>query len=59
MQIELSVEEVEMVRTLVEERIRGLGPEIHHTSHRDFREGLKDLQRKLEQLDERLIAAGK
>ena len=57
MLIELTAEEVDIVRQLVEERIKELGPEIHHTRSNDFREGLKDLRRRLEGLDQRLSTA--
>ncbi len=54
MMIELDNDELEIVRNLIEERLRELGPEIHHTRTADYRDSLKSLRRKLEQLAERL-----
>jgi hypothetical protein len=54
MRIELSPEEVEIVLELVSRRIDELGPEIHHTRTDEFREGLKQLLKQLEALQQRL-----
>ena len=54
MVIELNQEEVDLLKALVEARVRGLGPEIHHTSARDFRDSLERMRDDLIQLLERL-----
>jgi len=54
MVIELNQEEVDMLKALVEARVRGLGPEIHHTCSRDFRDSLERTREVLAQLLERL-----
>ena len=56
MVIELTNEELELVRELIDERVAQLGPEIHHTDSRDFRDGLQALRKKLWTLGERLVA---
>ena len=57
MLIELNAEEVDIVRRLVETRLKELGPEIHHTRSNDFKDALKDLRSKLERLEQRLCTA--
>lgn len=54
MVIELNQEEVDLLKALVEARVRGLGPEIHHTSARDFRDALERMREDLIQLLARL-----
>ncbi len=58
MNIQLTHEEAESLKVLVEERLRTIGPEIHHTDSRAYRELLEDLREKLEALQQRLSAAG-
>ena len=41
MVIELNTRQCEMIRRLVEREIDELGPEIHHTMTRDFKDELK------------------
>lgn len=54
MTVEVNREEAELLRVLVEERLRMLGPEIHHTVSRKFRDFLRHDQSVLESLHERL-----
>ena len=54
MVIELNQEEVDLLKALVEARVRGLGPEIHYTHARDFRDALERMREDLVQLLERL-----
>jgi len=56
MTIELSHEEVETLRNLIEGRVRELGPEIHHTDSREYRHGLEELRETLTSIEERLAA---
>jgi hypothetical protein len=56
MMIELTDQELETLRNLIEERIAELGPEIHHTHARGYRQGLMELRDRLARLDERLAA---
>lgn len=44
---EFTDEEVSMLRELVEIRLAELGPEIRHTDHRAYRDGLKAMREKL------------
>ena len=50
MVIELNQEEFDIVKGLVEARVRELGPEIHHTHARDFRDSLERMREVLVQL---------
>lgn len=59
MVIELTDQELETLRNLIEERIAVLGPEIHHTHTREYRLGLMELRDRLARLDERLTAPAK
>ena len=54
MVIELNQEEFDNVKGLVEARVRELGPEIHHTHSRDFRDSLERTREVLIQLLARL-----
>lgn len=54
MVIELNKEEFDLLKALVDARVRGLGPEIHHTHSRDFRDSLERMREVLAQLLERL-----
>ena len=54
MVIELNKEEFDLLKGLVEARVRELGPEIHHTHSRDFRDSLERTREVLAQLVERL-----
>ncbi|MEK6799477.1 MAG: hypothetical protein AABZ12_10960 [Planctomycetota bacterium] len=54
MLIELTSEELQAVCNLVHERIKELGPEIHHTRSREYRAALENLRAKLESLEARL-----
>lgn len=54
MMLELTHEEMETLRMLIEEKIAELGPEIHHTHARGYRRGLEELRSRLVALGERL-----
>jgi len=54
MMTNLTPDEMKILRDLVEARLDELGPEIHRTRTRDYREELKVLREKLRRLDERL-----
>ena len=56
MNVEFTSEEATLLTELVEERIATLGPEIHHTDHRAYREGLKNMREKLVKLFDHLSA---
>lgn len=56
MMIDLTNEELETLRSLIEERIAELGPEIHHTDSREYRNWLEYLRTMLARLEERLTA---
>ena len=56
MMIEMTNEELETLRNLIEERIAELGPEIHHTHSREYRQGLERLRTRLSSLEDRLTA---
>ncbi len=57
MNIDLTSEEVQIIRDLVERRIAELGPEIHHTSRRAYRDALEALREQLMSMLERLSPA--
>ncbi len=57
MNIDLSPEEVEMLKDLIEERITELGPEIHHTSTHAYKESLKAQRDQLADMLKRLSTA--
>ncbi len=57
MNIDLTSEEVQIIRDLVERRIAELGPEIHHTSRRAYRDALEALREQLVSMLERLSHA--
>lgn len=54
MNAEFTHEELTLLRELVEVRLAQLGPEIHHTDHRAYRDGLKTMREKLERVLEHL-----
>lgn len=54
MQLELTTEEVELLRQLVSEAAAELGPEIRHTWSRDYRKELEARREKLWSLQARL-----
>ncbi len=54
MNAEFTHEELTILRELVEVRLAELGPEIHHTDHRAYREGLKAMREKLMRVLEHL-----
>jgi hypothetical protein len=54
MQIDLTAEQMSLVRDLVEDRIADLGPEIHHARTPDYHQTLKSLRETLMQLDAKL-----
>ncbi len=54
MNIELTPEERDILGTLVSREVADLGPEIHHTRTRNYRDQLKRQKRVLERLLERL-----
>lgn len=46
--IEITPEEAESLKVLIEERVRKFGPEIHHTDNRNYRAMLGRMRDKLE-----------
>lgn len=48
--MELSLDEAEILRDILETTISGIREEIHHTDHREYREGLKRREAALEGL---------
>jgi hypothetical protein len=56
MMIELSQEDLAILKTLVKERINELGPEIRHTRTPDYHDDLKSLRATLRRLCENLEA---
>lgn len=60
MVLELTPEEVTLLGELLNEAVRDLGPEIHHTDSRQYRTELKKRREALRALHERLVglAAG-
>lgn len=54
MKIEISCEEAETLKLLLEERIKRFGPEIHHTDKREYRSMLEHMREKLEDVLARL-----
>jgi hypothetical protein len=54
MHIEVTREQGEELARLVGTALREIGPEIHHTATRDYREYLKSRRQVLEQLSARL-----
>jgi len=55
--VELTREEVEILRDLVDERVSDLGPEIHHTRSREYYDMLKRTREQLRELLQRLSQA--
>lgn len=54
MQFELTAEELDMLKELVEWRLGELGPEIRHTRTPDYHDRLKELKQKLKALHQRM-----
>ena len=57
MTIDLTTDEVRILRDFLETQIKDLGSEIHHTRTRDYHESLKALREKLKKLDRELSEA--
>ncbi len=57
MLLELSNEERELLEALISRELGDIGPEIRHTSQREYREDLKAEKRVLSQLLDRLQVA--
>ncbi|HVP12924.1 MAG TPA: hypothetical protein VMV94_17250 [Phycisphaerae bacterium] len=57
MTIDLTSDQLSIVRDLLEERIADLGPEIHHARTPEYHQTLKSLRETLMQLDAKLGAA--
>lgn len=57
MLIEFDERDVELLKELIEWRLRDIGPEIHHTRLAEYRERLKNTRVRLEAIDERLCGA--
>jgi hypothetical protein len=53
--VELTTEEAEILRSLVEQRVNELGPEIHHTQSREYRAALQRDRELLGKLLERMV----
>jgi len=56
MVMEFTSEELDLLRELVAESVREIGPEIHHTDSREYRAELKARQERLRTLQHRLAA---
>lgn len=56
MLFEMTERERELVTQLIQRELDALGPEIHHTDRRDYREDLKVERRVLSELLNRLAA---
>ena len=54
MQIEVSLEELKLLRELVDREITNLSPEIHHTRTPNYRDGLKAHRDELQELRDHL-----
>ena len=57
MLVELNNEQVELLRGLIEERVRNLDLEIHRTETRDYREGLQNMHDEMDAILQRLSPA--
>ncbi|HRX84602.1 MAG TPA: hypothetical protein P5572_06230 [Phycisphaerae bacterium] len=57
MQLELTIEEVQALRELVDRELRDLNPEIRHTDTTSVREQLRKFQHTLDELRGKLVAA--
>ncbi len=57
MDVQLTPEQRDLLLELVDEEMLELGPEIHHTRTRTYREGLKDRRSILTELRAHLIEA--
>ena len=59
MKIDLTAEQIGMLRDLVEQRVADLGPEIHHARRTpEYYQTLKTLRETLMQLDAKLSETG-
>ena len=47
MTVEMTHDEMSLVRQLIQRRIQELGPEIHHTHRHEYRDGLEHLREQL------------
>lgn len=54
MEMRLSLPDVELLRELLDQAVRDLGPEIHHTQSRNYRSQLEQRRERLSGLLERL-----
>ena len=57
MLLELTNQERDLLARLIQRELDELGPEIHHTVRRDYREDLKAERRQLTELMNRLTPA--
>jgi len=57
MTVDLTREEIEILRSLVDQRLAEIGPEIHHTATAAYRDSLKELRKQLLSMHKRLSAA--
>jgi hypothetical protein len=57
MKIDLTTEQMEIFRNLLEERIADLGPELHHARSMQYHEMLKSLRETLVHLEAKLDEA--
>ena len=53
MTFEMTIDEMEMLKKVVEERVKQLAVEIHRTEARSYREALERMQQTLMTLNER------
>lgn len=58
MTIELKTDEIQVLKDVIEMRLKQLGIEIHRTEARDYRLALERIQDKLLSIEERLLVAG-
>ena len=57
MNLELNADEAEILREVVAQSVREIGPEIHHTRSRQYRDQLEQRRETLGRLLERLEGA--
>lgn len=55
MQADLTENELRQLIAVLEDRLHGLRTEIVHTSHRDFKDSLKEQERVLQCLHDKLV----
>jgi hypothetical protein len=58
MTIDLTTNEVRVLRDMLEARVSDLGAEIHHTSTPDYHDSLKTLRETFKKLDRELAGVG-